>query len=56
MRIEEIRKGAPEGATHYYKISGNVILYYRYIDDESWVFVFTDWMLSAYQDRIIKPL
>lgn len=56
MNIEEIRDRAPYGASHYYLISGKNAIYYKYDCGELWVLVFKDWMLSAYQDRELKPL
>ncbi|AFU62287.1 hypothetical protein AVV48_gp38 [Acinetobacter phage phiAC-1] len=31
MTIEEIRKNAPQGATHYLHIDG-IVIYYKYLD------------------------
>ena len=38
MNIEEIRKNAPSGATHYLRIMFLGLIYLKYIDNYSWWF------------------
>ena len=58
MTIEEIRKNAPKGATHYHKLSNMVV----YLQGEVgywywWNPFFEDWMPdSSADDYDIKPL
>lgn len=58
IALDDIRKQAPEGATHYRmnKFNLHLPMYYKYIEGELWVFIWDDWYLSSNQDQEPKPL
>ena len=57
MTIDEIKKGAPDGATHY-EITENEIFYWK-IEGEN-MSCWNHWFACYYEeyaiDRILKPL
>lgn len=61
MDIEQIRKNAPDGATHYYK-DDLITCYFFYSSDVNLWFVWNSyfgyWSSNIFQERIelIKPL
>lgn len=55
MDIEQIRKNAPEGATHYYS-SPVGIHYCKLIRSELWTFDENNKLYKTYGNITIKPL
>ena len=56
MTLEEIRKNAPEGATHY-KIDSGYTLYYRDDIYALWLWIKKgEWVITRYRLGDIKPI
>ena len=57
MNIEEIRKGAPDGATHY-RDYGSLIIYYMDEPPSTYRFkkLFSKWVYCQHTSNELKPL
>lgn len=55
MNIEQIRKNAPDGATHYYN-SSDGINYCKIIKNELWTFDSNSKLYKIYGNITVKPL
>ena len=57
MTIEEIRNGAPSGATHYLNIGGDGVTYMKK-ENQEWCYFFDEWFVysGTFGSQGIKPL